>query len=365
MLVAVKTRLRSLFKMNFTHEELINMVYTIGAADGNCLLASRLYKAKYLEQRHPNEKAFIKLKERFEQSGSIAYAKHAVPKPANNEENQLTILQAIEENQNVSVRQISNQHDISKTTVNKVIKNFKYHPYHIQLHQELSQNDVQNRLNYCNWATQQPVNFFNNVLMTDEATFHSNYFVNRHNFHYYATENPRIVRQIDNQRRWSINVFGGVLGNNVLGPYFINGNLNANTYLNILEEVVTPWIEETIPLARYEQIWYQLDGAPAHSARIITNYLNNEFPGRWIGSRGPVRWPAKSPDLTIMDYFLWGYIKEKVYQTAPTTQENMRHRIAQAFQEVGENILNNVQNSHRNRLLLCIDHGGHIFEQNL
>ncbi|KAJ4429330.1 hypothetical protein ANN_26334 [Periplaneta americana] len=37
--------------------------------------------------------------------------------------------------------------------------------------------------------------------------------------------------------------------------------------------------------------------------------------GRWIGRGGPVAWPAQSPDLTPLDFFLWGCMKEKVYQT--------------------------------------------------
>jgi len=34
------------------------------------------------------------------------------------------------------------------------------------------------------------------------------------------------------------------------------------------------------------------------------------FSNRWIGHSEPVNWPARSPDLTILDYFLWDYIKD-------------------------------------------------------
>ena len=43
------------------------------------------------------------------------------------------------------------------------------------------------RETFCEWAQQQIFqdrNFFNNVLFVDEATFHKNRFINRHNFHY-------------------------------------------------------------------------------------------------------------------------------------------------------------------------------------
>lgn len=36
------------------------------------------------------------------------------------------------------------------------------------------------------------------------------------------------------------------------------------------------------------------------------------FPGKWIGTHSSIPWPPRSPDLTCLDYFLWGYLKNKV-----------------------------------------------------
>ena len=41
-------------------------------------------------------------------------------------------------------------------------------------------------------------------------------------------------------------------------------------------------------------------------------------PGRWIGYAGQndqvfCKWPPRSPDLTVRDFFLWGYVKDRVY----------------------------------------------------
>jgi hypothetical protein len=35
---------------------------------------------------------------------------------------------------------------------------------------------------------------------------------------------------------------------------------------------------------------------------------------RWIGRGGSITWPPRSPDLTPLDFFLWGYAKNIVYQ---------------------------------------------------
>ena len=63
-------------------------------------------------------------------------------------------------------------------------------------------------------------------------------------------------------------------------------------------------------MADHAEMWFQQDGAPVHYANIVRNRLNENLNGRWIGS---IEWPARSPDVTPLDFFLWGYLKHKVY----------------------------------------------------
>ena len=62
----------------------------------------------------------------------------------------------------------------------------------------------------------------------------------------------------------------------------------------------------------FQNIWFQQDGAAAHYGREAGAYLDTQFPHMWIGKRGEIEWPARSPDLKPLDYFLWGYLKSKV-----------------------------------------------------
>jgi len=43
-----------------------------------------------------------------------------------------------------------------------------------------------------------------------------------------------------------------------------------------------------------------------HYTRHVREYLKECFPNRWLGRGGPVAWPPRSPDLTPLDYYLWG-----------------------------------------------------------
>jgi hypothetical protein len=54
--------------------------------------------------------------------------------------------------------------------------------------------------------------------------------------------------------------------------------------------------------------WIQMDVAPTHWARSVREWIDEEFPDRWIGRDGPVPLPPRSPDLTQPDFFFFGDI---------------------------------------------------------
>lgn len=351
--------------MNFSKEELVDMVYCLGECERNCLLASRVYRQRYPERRKIQVYSFEKLKERFENSGNVAYPlKKMFNRPVMNEENEFLVLASIQENPHLSTRQLSRETAISKSSVNRIIRKHRYHPYHISLHQELHGNDFVNRIRFCEILLekiQENNRFLNNVLWSDEATFKSNGLVNKHNMHYYSTENPHWMRQIDNQIVWSLNVWGGVLDGHIIGPYFFDGPLNGQMYLHFLRYEL-PLLLEDINLDTRHAMWLQHDGAPPHVYRPVRIFLNMWREESWIGRGAPLGWPARSPDLTPCDFFLWGYVKQEVYVEAPTTRENMKERIRQCFRNITARTLLRVNNTLIRRLELCIEEEGRVFE---
>jgi len=121
------------------------------------------------------------------------------------------------------------------------------------------------------------------------------------------------IRARNYQIRWKINVWAGIMGTKILGAVILP--LNGASYLKFLTENLPDFLEK-ISLLDRNRIIFQQDSAGPHNARIVTNYLNQEFPGRWMGRYGSIRWPARSPDLNPLDFFLWGYCKEVKLQTA-------------------------------------------------
>lgn len=351
--------------MDFTKNELIDMIYILGEAEKNCLLAVRIYGAKYPNRRIPTRQSFQCLMERFDDNGSVEYQKRkVVNRNATNEEKEIDILLHVEDNPQVSSRQLANLCDTTQSTANRTTRKFKYHPFHMELHQEHLDRDFEQRINFCttiNDAIKADPNLLSKIMFSDEATFRSNGAVNRHNMHYYSTVNPFWVREIQNQNHWSLNVWCGIKNLQIIGPYFFHEPLTGHRYLNFLQNELPQLLEEVDNIER-EQMWIQQDGAPAHYHREVREFLNNHYPQKWIGRDGFIRWPPRSCDLTPLDFFLWGYIKDRVYVNPPTTPEDMENRIRDACRTITPFMLRNVQGNIVKRLNMCIQVDGHIFE---
>ena len=53
-----------------------------------------------------------------------------------------------------------------------------------------------------------------------------------------------------------------------------------------------------------------------------------------MGRGGPIPWPALSPDLSPLDFWLWGYLKNKVYADVVTTLDELRQAITDEMQAI-------------------------------
>lgn len=292
--------------MKYTDDERRDMLFVIGESFQNSLLASRVYAQKYPERRLPDKRAFERLKQNFLENGDISYKKANKKKYiTEDEENEHVVISALTENPHISQRKISRDYGISRSSVQRIMKKHKYHPYRIQLHQLITDNDANMRMEFCRWILEkcdQNMDFPNYVMFTDECSFHNTGLVNRRNFHFYDTENPHFSRTIDHQHRWSVNVWGGVMGKHIFGPHFFDGPLDGNKFLSFLRNELFEMLDD-IPLETRRKMWFQLDGAPAHFRHDVRQYLDEIFPNRWIGRGGAQHWPARSPDLTPPDFF--------------------------------------------------------------
>ena len=110
-------------------------------------------------------------------------------------------------------------------------------------------------------------------------------------------------------------------------------------------------------------MFFQQDGAPPHWGRDVKAFLHQEFPNRWIGRDGPIHWAARSPDLTPLDFFVWGFLKTTVYSIDESISnlDNLKSAIKSAFDEISEQMLSKTFENVKKRYELCLRiEGGHI-----
>ena len=70
-------------------------------------------------------------------------------------------------------------------------------------------------------------------------------------------------------------------------------------------------------------------------------FFDATFPNRWNGRDGPTPWPLRSPDIITLDFFLWGYAKDKEFSTPVPDITSLKARITDAFATITEYILEN------------------------
>ena len=103
------------------------------------------------------------------------------------------------------------------------------------------------------------------------------------------------------------------------------------------------------------------DGAPPHYTAVVCNWLNRRFDPQWLGHAGPHEWPARSPDHTSCDFFLWGCVKEEVYKTNPQTLDRLETAIRNIIGAIPLDHLNKSYESVQDRIWkLKRNGGGHI-----
>lgn len=120
---------------------------------------------------------------------------------------------------------------------------------------------------------------------------------------------------------------------------------------------------DNLPLADYGNVFYQHDGAPPHNGHLVNNYLQNLLNDRWIANNGPYLWPPRSPDLSVLDFFIWGAVKNKVYNETLTTMEDCMRRVRRTFEELDPQSIRRA--THEEVLLRCekcLEVQGHQFE---
>ncbi|CAH2101036.1 unnamed protein product [Euphydryas editha] len=346
----------------YTNEEYLDMVRAYAQADYSLQGAIKLYREMFPKRRVPTASVILNTNQRLRDFGQFHTPKHAQGRGqmGHAASQQEDILEYFEINPEASTRKAAKEFGVSQWSVWNLLHEKEVQPYHFGHFHQLSASDYGPRINFCQWFLQ---NTDKNILFTDEATFTKDGVFNIQNEQWWSNSNPYVTRKDANQHKLSVNVWAGIINNRLLGPYFIEGRLNNVSYLDILKSAVNDMLYD-VPLSNRKNLFYQHGGAPANYQTQVREHLNKTFGDRWIGRGGPVPWPARSPDLTPLDYYLWAEVKRLVYAVEYENIEELKLNITNAFETIKNDpfVLNHLKDNMRRRAELCISRKGAHFE---
>lgn len=315
----------------------------------------------------PNESTVRRLITKFETKFTLMDQKIIVRRrPCRSLKNIATVRESVAENQGTSIRHRSQELNISRSTMQRIlVKDLHLHAYKVQLVQEIKPSDHAQRREFADWVLEHHqinADFSKKIIFSDEAHFQLDGYVNKHNCRVWGAENPRVIlKQPMHPPR--VTVWCAFWAGGVIGPYFFeNAAGNALTVNGVrYREMLTEFLWPELDVIDVEDMFFQQDGATCHTARETMVLLQTKFPGRVISRFGDQHWPPRSCDLTPMDFFLWGYVKEKVYANKPETVEHLKEEIRRVIGEIQKHLCENVIQNFNNRITLCHRfRGGHL-----
>ena len=103
---------------------------------------------------------------------------------------------------------------------------------------------------------------------------------------------------------------------------------------------------------------FQQDGATAHTAKKVLDYLEQAVPD----FLPPDHWPPSSPDLNPLDYGVWSILKQKVYREKITDIDHLKRRIRAGWKEITQDQIGNTINVFRKRVRKMLEVDGKRFE---
>lgn len=283
-------------------------------------------------------------------------------------ENIAAVSDSVSESPSTSVRHRAQELGLSRSSTHRILRiDLHLHPYKVQLRQQLRVGDHQQRRTFAAWALNQldeDGQFFKKIIFSDEAHFHLEGYVNKQNCRIWGSEQPHAIQQLPMHPQ-KVTVWCGLWSKGIIGRYFFGNDegqtvtVNSQRYHEMLENFL--WSElEGLDL---DEVWFQQDGATSHTTRANIDFLHTHFPDRLISRLGDINWPPRSCDLTPLDFFLWGYIKDKVYVNHPRTIAALRTNIQRIINEIPiEMIENVVANAAQGMVYLEKSPGEHLNE---
>jgi hypothetical protein len=192
------------------------------------------------------------------------------------------------------------------------------------------------------------------MIFSDEAYFYLTLPNNTQNNRIWSESHPCVGLE-DPLHDQKVLVWSAISTNRVFGSYFFDNTVNQENYLEMLKKYFWPNLKRT---PNYEKFYFQQDGATPHTATATQTWLRGKFGPKFIDKHS---WPPRSPDLNACDFYLWGYLKTRVYNPLPKSIEDLKANIQSEFKTIPKKVLESTFLNLKESCELVISaRGGHV-----
>lgn len=299
---------------------------------------------------------------RYNDSGSVRIKKKVGRKKSVRTQKLIkTVRERFRRNPRQSGRKMARKLNVSNTTFRRLVKeDLGLKAYKRRRIHGLTEKNKMERVKRCKRLVQRHAN--SEILFTDEKLFVLQETYNPQNDRFYSAtfqECPTSIKSVQRfQNHTSVMVWGAVSKKGRLPLLFIDKGVKINKEY-YLESVLKDHMMKYIPeLYENQEFVFQQDSAPSHGSKIVQTWLNANLPN-FIRKED---WPATSPDLNVMDYFVWSYMEQNLGNVAGLHLDGFKQRLIKIWNEIPQEHIRAACESFPKRLRSCIVQKGERFE---
>ena len=269
----------------------------------------------------------------------------------------------IQRNPQRSMRKMAVELNISRESVRTIVKrDLGLFPYKKRKVHFISAKIKEKRLARSKALLSRFASFgLDEILFSDEKIFTVEQAYNRQNDRILSSsassipQEYRCVQRV--QHPQSVMVWAGVSAKGRTPLVFIppGVKVNAVKYQELVLNPIVKGLGKTMFNDR--PFLFQQDGAPAHTAKVNQEWLNENIPD-FISKE---EWPPSSPDLNPMDYSLWSILEANACSTSHKSIESLKTSLSREWAKIPQEKLRAAVESVPKRLRAVIKKkGGYI-----
>lgn len=273
--------------------------------------------------------------------------------------NSRTVKKAFESDPSLKMSELAKKKRVSVATISRAVKKEGGKSLRCVQRPLLTERMREQRLLRCRRLLNDLKSHSNRlIIFSDEKVFTVDPVLNKQNDRVISFEQGvSKLRCVSTTKHPASVMMLGVVASNgeKMPPVWFEGGyrLTAADYKDILAKKVLPWVSK---IAKKTDYVFQQDGAPAHTARVVQEWLSSNMKF-WPKDF----WPPQSPDLNPLDYSVWAHVEGRACKARHSSVADLKASVSLAWTRMRKDYIRKVCSAFRPRLeRVLASEGGHL-----